>query len=139
MPGKTRDFTELNAVDVDPDLMRIAVEDVADGTKAGNPEPDLLVTCASAYVEYIGIEAEPGEDALTEDDLLVIQALVCRMLALVGVVEQGHLSDRMASDDDDGRLAAIEAACTTRLIDRGGRPAFQLLDYLAHLSQADRR
>ena len=47
--------------------------------------------CASAYVEHIGIDAKPGEDALDDDDILMIAALASRVTALAELLEQGRL------------------------------------------------
>lgn len=129
----------IAAAEIEPDLMLLALETAADSVAGKRRrEPDTVAACAMAYVEYIGLDAEPGEDVLTEADLLVIAALASRMAALSDVLEQRHLANRMGSPDADGllsRWAVIEAACSTPLLHKDGRPQFQLLDFLARASQ----
>ena len=67
-------------------------------------------------------------------DVLGMTALASRVSALSDVLEQGKLVERMR--DEDSRMAMVEAACSATLREQGGRPSFQLLDFLAHLERA---
>jgi hypothetical protein len=122
---------EIAAVRLDPDLMLYAIELAAEPR---NRKLDVAVISARAYVEYTEVDAEPGEDALGEDDVLGILALASRLSALFDVLEQGRLGNPAMREDE--RMLTVEAACTATLLQRDGRPSFQLLDFLAHLERA---
>lgn len=122
---------QLNAVWVDPDLVLTVLEDLADASTRGKEDGDLLVACAAAYVEYAGIDAAPGVDALDEADLLTIIALISRVNALSALLASGSIAPGAF---DPEALAA--AAASARLTDAGDPPVFQLLDFLAHANRA---
>jgi hypothetical protein len=126
-----REFSsdQINAIPVDPDLVLTVLEDIAEA--AEKDQGDLLAACAAAYVDYAGIDAPPGVDALDDDDLLTIMALVTRVHALSVLLASGSI----APDAFDPESIAI-AAATARLADRDGTPLFQLLDFLGRANRA---
>jgi hypothetical protein len=64
--------------------------------------------------------------------MLGMAALASRIAAMGEAVTQAGITDAAE------RMPAIaEASCAARLIDREGRPAFQLLDFLAALARAE--
>ena len=135
-------FERLAAVAVDPDLLLLALQEVTDigaARRRRMGEADILEGCAVAYGEYMGIDAEPGEDVLTDADLDVIAAVASRMSALADLAEAGHIERRSFAAGPDSRLLAlVETACSATLIRKDGKPAFQLLDFLACLERAEK-
>jgi hypothetical protein len=126
------------AAEVDPELVMMVIEDIAD-----RPAPDtrdgieLFATCAAAYVDFTGIEAEPGEDALEEEDLVVIVALASRVTALSGLAVAGHLDHKKSPATEEGMMAVAVAASRATLLHRDGQPSFQLLEFLTLLQRAE--
>jgi hypothetical protein len=121
----------LNAVTVDPDLVMNVLEDIADAARRRKDDGDVLTACAAAYVDYAGIDAPPGVDALDDADLLTIVALVSRVHALSTLLGSGSI----APDTFDPEAIAT-AAATARLTDVDETPVFQLLDFLARANRA---
>jgi hypothetical protein len=126
------------AAEVDPELVMMVIEDIAD-----RPAPDtrdgieLFATCAAAYFDFTGIEAEPGEDALEEEDLVVIVALASRVTALSGLAVAGHLDHKKSPATEEGMMAVAVAASRATLLHRDGQPSFQLLEFLTLLQRAE--
>lgn len=118
-------------VAIDPMLMGAALEAAVDGPRPGRDPSALLAACLAAYAGHAGIDPADGLDGLTDADLDVVMALVMRVTALSGLLA-GRGFDRGAVDPD----AAVFAASRARLIARDGRPAFQLLDFLAEAARA---
>jgi hypothetical protein len=122
---------QLNAIWVDPDLVLTTLEDIAEASTRGKDDGDLLAACAAAYVDYAGIDAPPGVDALDEADILTIIALVSRVHALSSLLASGSI----APDAFDPESIAA-AAASARLTDADDPPVFQLLDFLACANRA---
>jgi hypothetical protein len=71
------------------------------------------------------------EEDLDEAAVATIVALASRLSALSRLMESGQI-DTKAVDND----AMIVAASACRLIEKDGKPAFQLFEFLAHVRRA---
>jgi hypothetical protein len=92
---------------------------------------DPIEAALLSYCDFYGIDPDSAPEPET---MLEMAALTSRPAALTEVVEQAGLGG-----DPERMPALAEAACTARLIERDGRPAFQLLDFLAALARAEGR
>ena len=118
---------------VDPELLEYALMHLAATPAERRGEVPVAVAVAEAYVEWIGIDAAPGEDALSDEDTATIIAVSQRLIAL-GELRASGLVD-MDMNDDDERLILIDAASQARVFGTKSKPAFQLLDFMAVLQR----
>ena len=95
--------------EVDPELFEFALMTAVSSPARRGKDVPLGVAVAEAYVEWAGIDAEPGVDALSEAEILTIVAVTKRILAL-GELRTSGLVD-MDMNDDEERMIFIEAAC----------------------------
>jgi hypothetical protein len=122
---------QIAAVEVDPDLMLYTLQVVGDRyrrRRKGNAVED----CLTAYIEYYELGLAP-DDALEPEDMLAMLALTSRVSAFADVIERGRL---VVETDEDRRLPMAEAACSAQLMEKDGKPSFQLLDFLARVERA---
>ena len=119
--------------EVDPELFEFALMTAVSSPARRGKDVPLGVAVAEAYVEWAGIDAEPGVDALSEAEILTIVAVTKRILAL-GELRTSGLVD-MDMNDDEERMIFIEAACDGACLRDGQEPAFQLLDFMAVLAR----
>ncbi len=125
----------LSAVQVDPDLMLVVLEEIADTyARRSRKKEDVFALCAAAYIEFAGVDARHGLDSFSANDMQAIAALVSRLAAMSELGEQGHLKP-----DQFPVEVMAEAACTAQLVTGNGGPGFQLLDFLAHVERANKR
>jgi hypothetical protein len=120
---------EIAAVELDPDLMLAVIEDLSRVSARPGKLPDINEVIVDCYCDYTGLD--PNGVPVPEDTL-EIAALLCRVEAMIEARE--HVTAK--SGTGDGLAALAQAACTARLIDRGGRPAFQVLDFLSAFGRA---
>lgn len=119
----------LAAIDVDPDLFLFALEELGDAVARRQKRIDPIAATLVSYCDYHGLDPD---DALEPETLLAMAALAARIAAFFAMME------RLPPSGDPERLPALaEAACRVRLIEQGGSPAFQMLDFLAALSRAE--
>ena len=93
--------------------------------------PGVIEAAVLSYCDFYGLDP----DGLLEPPaMLEMAALASRLSALM------DLAEGIPKSEDPGCYRAIaEAACTARLIDKEGKPAFQFLDFLAALGRAEAR
>ena len=118
---------------VDPELFEFALMHLSSTPAGRRGKIPVAVAVAEAYVEWAGIEAEPGEDALSDADVRTIVAVTQRLLAL-GELRASGLVDMDLNGDEERRIF-IEAACMARVLGTKAKPAFQLLDFMAVLER----
>jgi hypothetical protein len=122
--------TLLAEVEVEPELFLAAIDDLAEAATLPRRErPNVLRVALDSYWDFYGLDPDT---AAAPEDVVGMAALAARIAAAAEVMEQAGIID------DGERLPAIaEAACAARLIDKDGRPGFQLLDFLAALARAE--
>jgi hypothetical protein len=118
---------------VDPELFEFALMTLASTPAGRRGKVPVGVAVAKAYVEFSGIDAAPGEDALSDADVDTIVAVTKRLTAL-GELRMSGLVDIDMNDDED-RMLFIEAACLARVVGTKAKPAFQLLDFMTVLER----
>jgi hypothetical protein len=123
---------EIAQVKLDPELFICVLEDLADAMALPRRErPDVIEAALLSYCDFYGLDPDAK---LTPRQAMNMSALASRLSALMS------LADRVPPTGDPERYQAIaEAACTARLIDQDGKPAFQLLDFLGALGRAEQR
>ena len=119
---------EFAAVPIAPALFEYALEAMVLAPRRERKRTNLLSGCIAAYLEWIGLDED---EAVAPEHALEVGALAARFAALLDLVESGQFRPDM--NDDTVRTAVIEAACSAVLIERDGKPAFQLLDFLARV------
>jgi hypothetical protein len=122
--------TLLAEIEVESELFLAAIDDLAEaGTLPRRERPSVVRVTVDSYCDFYGLDPDA---AVEPKDMLGMAALSSRILAAAEVMTQAGISN------DGERMPAIaEAACAARLIDKDGRPAFQLLDFLAALDRAE--
>jgi hypothetical protein len=122
----------LGKVQLEPELFIAVFEDLAEALGQGRRgRPNLVDATLISYCRFYGIDPDQALDPQT---MLEMAALASRLSALVDALEQAGIQG-----DPERMPAVAEAACAARLIERGGRPAFQFLDFLAVLARAEGR
>ncbi len=122
----------LARVELDPDLFAFMLESLAE-TKAlpRRKRPGIIDAALLSYCEFHGIDPERQAPR----QMLEMAALASRLSALLDISGQVPRGD----PGSDRHLAIAEAACTARLIEKDGKPTFQLLDFLGALGRAEAR
>ena len=76
----------LSGVPVDPDLLEHVLHSFSICPLASGSGKVSLLVCVRAYAEWIGIEAEPGLDAMDAADIPTISAAMSRTIALTDLI-----------------------------------------------------
>ena len=122
--------TLLAEVEVEPELFVAAIDDLVEAVALARRQRRSLVTVAlDCYCDFYGLDPDAAADP---EDMLGMAALAARIAAAADVMEQAGITDA-----GERTPAIAEAACAARLIDKDGRPGFQLLDFLAALARAE--
>lgn len=126
---------EIAAAEVDPGLMLLALERIADFHVRRRRKGHMLRECAEAYFEFFDVDPPSSPDAVSPDDLLGIAALAARLGALAALIESGQIvappaAGAMSPD------AMVAAASTARITFTDGEWRFQLLDFIARAGRA---
>ena len=123
---------EIAQVALDPELFSDMLEDLAD--VVGAPRRKRPGVIEAALLSYGSFHALDPDAPLAPTAMREMAALASRLSALM------DLGDSIPPSEDPERyLALAEAACSARLIEKDGKPAFQVLDFLAALGRAERR
>lgn len=119
----------LAAIEIDPDVFLEVIADLAESAARRRKRFDPIASALRTYCDFYGIDAH-GE--IEPEPVLEMAALASRVGAFFDVIEQ------VVAAPAPERLPALAiAACTARLIEKDGRPAFQLLDFVAALGRAE--
>jgi hypothetical protein len=117
-------------VELDPDVFVFMLESLAEAAaRPRRKEPRIVEMALMSYCEFYGLDPEA---ALEPQSMLEMAALASRLSALIDISE--HVTTR---DHPERPMEIAEAACAARLIEKDGKPAFQLLDFLAALARAE--
>jgi hypothetical protein len=116
-------------VELDPELFVFMLDSLAEAMALPRRRrPSVVGAALLSYCEFYDLDPEA---ALEPKNMLEMAALAARLSALMDTSE--HVP---AGDGRERSVAIAEAACAARLIEKDGKPAFQLLDFLAALGHA---
>jgi hypothetical protein len=122
----------LNKVRLEPELFIAVFDDLSEAIgQRRRRRTNLVDAMLISYCRFYDIDPDQALDPQT---MLEMAALASRLSALVDALEKSGVEG-----DPERTPAVAEAACAARLIERDGRPAFQLLDFLAVLARAEGR
>jgi hypothetical protein len=129
-PGARLPAELLAEVEVDPDAFVAVLDGLAEAAALPRRKrPDMMTVTVESYCDFYGLDPDA---ATTPEDIVEMAALAARISAAAEVMAQAGIVA------DPHRVTAMAtAACSARLIDKDGRPAFQLLDFLAVMARAE--
>lgn len=128
----TFDIAELAAIEVDPELLILALERLASAPpKKSRDASGMAVLCARAFGEFYGLDGPEAVETFTPSDALAFGALILRVSALGTLIEGKQV--KLEGFDPE---AIAEAAATARIVIGKGAPQFQIFDFIARAGKA---